>query len=202
MGPPWGTTADHDGDRGLEVPGADDDRCQPEDENGHPDRRAVQRAHPRDRQGDMPEHDQDAPDKHRPVRADEFVSDDPPDDRHEIGQARIPPVERASRGVRPPRPGVEARDLALREFVQPHPRHRRGEIEHQQRPHAVVAKPLPHLDQKQQEQPRRVPQERPLGGRGETWAHSGIASSSCQGVPPARGQRSPSGVACVFTGPC
>src|SRR5205809_914456 len=85
----------HHRDAGLEVSGADHDERQPEDEHGHAAVRPCERSHARHGEHEVAERDQEAPDDHRAVRAQQPVGDPPADDREQVREAGVPSVEEA-----------------------------------------------------------------------------------------------------------
>ncbi len=125
----------------------------------------------------MPERDDPPADQHRPVRAQELVGEPPAGQRREVNAEGVELVEAVRIDLLPAEPRiVVGRAVRERRF------RARDQIEHEQRPHAVVAEPLPHLGDEQNPQPRRVtPLDVPDRIIGQT-RHRGLGKRGIRGL--------------------
>ena len=166
--------SDHCRHIGFEEPGADDDQTQSDVERGH----RLQSEH------EMPGGNDDAADDERTPRADEPIGEIAAEQGREKHKHRVPPIERIRLGVAPS------------QHVH--------EIQHQDRPHAVVGEPLPHLDKEQQRQAAWLAEQRAVvvqrGGRSVAVASTSTSGEVVIGSGCARCPRKESGESTVQTG--
>ncbi len=134
----------------LEESGADDDEAQPE----------VEHVHAREREAEMSRGDDQAADHERASRADPAIGEIAADERREVHERRVIPVEpRRVFGV---------------------PVERLGEEEHEDRAHPVVREALPHLGGREQRETARVAEERGVvERRGRAGSGSGGSGHVC-----------------------
>ena len=128
---------DERADARLKQPGAEGD----EDEPG------VERGRGIERQQVMPGGDDESADENRAPGTDKVVCKVASEDAHHVA-----------------RHGVVAVNLRGQTLIHPHPAHRQGSEHEQQenRPHAVVGKPFPHLGVEQHAQPAGVASDAPM----------------------------------------
>ena len=155
----------HHADTRFEETRADDDQGETREEADHRPRTGLQRDRRTRRDAeqlrrakqDVAGGDDPPAEDHRPVGAEEPVGKPAADDRCEVHRPRVEPVEQVGRLLGPAKPGVRIGG-APGEFLA-----RRGdEVEHQQRAHAVVAEPLPHLRDEEHPEPFRLVHRLPL----------------------------------------
>ena len=123
----------------------------------------------RERQGKVPKHDDEAAEQHAAKLAEPAVADDAADDRRAPCGTRVGAVDRCCVRIGHGQPAGGGR---------------RGHVEHQERPHPVVAESLPHLDHEERGKSGRI-----LGE--ESHRRSPLV---CIGGAPGRGASSRDGV--------
>ena len=114
----------------------------------------------------MPEGDDDAADEHAAVLAEETIRDDAAEDRRAPHAARVRAVDR--RGVR-----VRESETAVG--------YRRHHVEDEERPHPVVAEPLPHLGEKERRESARMAEEAAVLGDGSAHGVTAYMTVGCCG---------------------